>query len=80
MNFIATKHISNCGGLGIIEIDHTDNLVNIALVVGHAIQDVRNCEIYYEISEEGDDEGEEKSYIMWGASKHYLDEFMRVDY
>ena len=63
---IASTHISNCAGIGIVEIDR--DYIKSVLIVGDKMYKLTKSEIRYD---EGDN-----AYFMKNRAKWYLSEFM----
>lgn len=74
--YIAVKTIGNGAGLGIVEIDHTDNLVNFEVLVGDKVIDIVNSRITDKFN---DDVEEYETGFYWGQSFQPLSEFIRVE-
>lgn len=72
--YIAVKGLTNDGGIGIVEIDYSDGLVNFEVVVGGEVIDIVNAKIVDQYNEEE----ELETGFYWGEWFQNLSEFMRV--
>lgn len=73
--YIATLGLSNVSGIGIVEIDHSFDLVNFEVIVGDEIIDIVNAPITHEFNDETE---EYDAIFYWGLMKLNLNDFMRV--
>lgn len=64
---IASTHISNCAGIGIVEIN--DDYVKSVLIVGDKMHKLTKSEIRYDKDDD--------AYFVKNRAKWYLSEFMR---
>lgn len=73
---IATHHLSNCGGVAILDVIYG---INYGVVYQYYDEAPAYAEIEYEVTGEQEDESEViRSYFKVGEMKIYLDECIRV--
>lgn len=73
---IATCHLSNHGGVAILDVIHG---INDGVVYQYYDEAPAYAEIEYEVTGEQEDESEEmRAYFKVGEMKIYLDECIRV--
>jgi hypothetical protein len=67
MEFIAVMSLTNTLGIGIIDIDYSDDTINSAFTDGSCIS---RCKVRYTTSD--------KPYFIKKGIRYYLNEFCRV--
>lgn len=70
MEFIATQHFCNIGGIGIYSIDPASDTIYTAFWFGGKEQNARRTNIYYTAAG--------RAYFRRYNRRYYLDEFMRT--